>query len=60
MLNHYFIQESRANYILPVYLGRVLTILYACLSLALRVYLVLAKSKPEKQFSSQIDLYCRI
>ena len=35
MLNHLSIQESRAKYILPVCLGRVLTILWVGFHLAL-------------------------
>ena len=58
MLNHPSIQESRAKYILHVCLGRDLTILYIP-SFILRLCLVLAESKIEKQFSGQIKLYCR-
>ena len=51
MLNHPSSQESKAKYILHVCLGRFLTIFKV-------IYLVLAESKIEKQFSSQTDLHC--
>ena len=52
MLNHPSTQESRAKYLLKEGFNHFIYMP----SFSLREYLVLAESKIEKQFSSQIDL----
>ena len=54
MLNHPSTQESRAKYLLKEGFNHFIYMP----SFSLREYLVLAESKIEKQFSSQIDLNC--
>ena len=52
------IQESRGKKKFTCLFRKGFNYFICILSFSLRVYLVLAESKIEKQFSSQIDLHC--
>ena len=58
ILNRFFLYKNRGQNIFYLFFKEVFNHFIFIPSFSIRVYLVLAESKIEKQFSSQIDLHC--